>query len=58
MPWIKKKDFHGVVVHGLFIRPLNSWPMKTHGYSINIGGLIDHEKCSWLFDGLLKTHEN
>ena len=29
MPWITKKDFHGVVVHGLFMRPLNSWPMKN-----------------------------
>ena len=31
---------------------------KPCGYSINIERLIDHEKCSWLFDGFLKTHEN
>ena len=25
---------------------------------INIERLIDHEICSWLFGGFLKTHEN
>ena len=29
MNYKKKNDFHGVVVHGLFMRPLNSWPMKN-----------------------------
>ena len=29
VPWITKKDFHGVVVHGLFMRPLNSWLIKN-----------------------------
>ena len=29
MPWITKKDFHGVVFHGLFMRPLNSWLIKN-----------------------------
>ena len=32
----RRKDFHGVAVHGSFRRPLNSCPMKKHGYAINI----------------------
>ena len=47
-----KEGFHGVVVHGLFMRPLNSWPMKSPWLSINIERLIDHEKYSWLFEDL------
>ena len=30
---------------------------KNHGYAINIEILINHEKFSWLSDGLLRTHE-
>ena len=54
----RRKDFHGVAVHGSFRRPLNSCPMKKHGYAINIERLIDHEKFSWPFDGFLRANEN